>query len=135
MKQFKSHALIILFYEICGWCYASRQLPRKIDIWVEDEGKGSFVANVYHYPDKTPIKELTNELENTLKGPEKDQKDKEYAEADTQTFAQKIRKKNKDELENERIQIQKRFNNSYPSIRGDEDSNDFHERNSCQCME
>jgi len=124
MKQFKSHSLIILFYEIAGWCVANKQLPRKLDIWVEDEGKGSFIANVYYYPNR-----------DTLKEPEKVQENTKKTDIVEMTTIQKIRKKNKDELENERIQIQKRFNNSYPSIREDEDSNDFHERDSCQCME
>jgi len=124
MKQFKSHSLIILFYEIAGWCVANKQLPRKLDIWVEDEGKGSFVANVYYYPNR-----------DTLKEPEKVQENTKKTDIVEMTTIQKIRKKNKDELENERIQIQKRFNNSYPSIREDEDSNDFHERDSYQRME
>ena len=64
MKQFKHKALIILLYEICSWCYATRQLPRRIDIWIEDDGKNEFTANVYYYADKRPIESPKEDLDN-----------------------------------------------------------------------
>lgn len=64
MKQFKHKALIILLYEICGWCYATRTLPRRIDIWIEDDGKNEFTANVYYYADKRPIESPEEDSDN-----------------------------------------------------------------------
>lgn len=64
MKQFKHKALIILLYEIVGWCYATRVLPRRIDFWIEDDGRNEFTANVYYYADKRPIKSPEEDSDN-----------------------------------------------------------------------
>jgi len=96
MKQFKSNSLIILFYEIVGWCIANKQLPRKLDIWIEDKDKGVFVANVYYYPDETKLKEPKKEQENTA-----------YTEAETNKAARQIRTENKEKIAAERINDRK----------------------------
>jgi len=67
VKQFKNRALIILLYEICGWCYATRQLPSRIDFIIEDDGKNEFTANVHYYADERPIESPGKGLENKEK--------------------------------------------------------------------
>ena len=58
MKQFKNKSLIIMFYEILGYCIANKQLPKRIDFYVEDNEEPLHVCNMNYYPNRE-----TNDLQ------------------------------------------------------------------------
>jgi hypothetical protein len=49
MKQFKNKSFVLLLYAIAEWCFSNKQIPRKIDIWIEEPGQ-EYTSNVYYYP-------------------------------------------------------------------------------------
>jgi len=83
-----------------------KQLPRKLDIWIEDKDDGKFIANVHHYPDRRPIS--ANELESPLK-----------------TNEPVI--KNKNQIENERTQKIREFSETHSSLSKQDIANEYDE--------